>query len=74
MEPLDFRPVLLAWAELQAEELGAKKCFRKGVGGMIRKLRSHAHDDLPPIYGGSARRAIHLLELHCDRCRKCPRP
>jgi hypothetical protein len=73
MEGLDFRPVLLAWAEMQAEELGAKKCSRKGVGGMIRVLNRHISRDVTDIYGRDARRALLLLDGHCRLCGKCPR-
>lgn len=71
MEALDFRPVLIAWAQLQAEQMGAKKCNRKGVGGMIRKLHAHMDEGMPDLYGASARRAAHLLEAHCRFCGKC---
>ena len=71
MEQIDFRPVLLAWAALQAEELGSKKCSRKGVGGLIRKLKLHMEAGLPDMYGASARRACSLLEAHCRLCGKC---
>jgi hypothetical protein len=73
MEQIDFRPVLLAWASLQADEMGAKKCSRKGVGGLLRHLRAHDDATLPQVYGASAGRAVRLLENHCRHCGKCPR-
>lgn len=74
MEQLDFRPVLLAWAQLQAKELGPKKCNRKGVGGLIRELRVQVDANIPDMFGMSARRACKILEAHCKCCGKCKPP
>jgi hypothetical protein len=71
MEHLDFRPVLLAWAELQAEQMGQKKCARKGVGGMIRKLRGHLESPAVELYRRDTLRSVQLLESHCRLCGKC---
>lgn len=68
---IDFRPVLLAWAALQAEVLGPKKCKRKGVGGVLRHLRAQIDTGLPTVYGASARQAAQLLQSHCLFCGKC---
>ncbi len=70
-DDIDFRPVLLAWAAMQAKELGAKKCARKGVGGLLRQLRAQIDTGLPDMYGPSASRTAQLLQSHCDFCGKC---
>lgn len=71
MEQLDFRPVLLAWANLQADTMPAKKCAKKGVGGMIHWLRVQLNAGVPGIYGRDALRATQLLESHCRLCGRC---
>lgn len=68
---LDFRPVLLAWSQLQAEELGHKKCARKGVGGLTRKLREQMDNGATVLYGRETVRAIQLLESYCRLCGRC---
>lgn len=67
MEHLDFRPVLLAWASVQAEVLGRKQCRRDGIGALIRKLR----ECLPANDGSERATAAQLLEDHCTVCGKC---
>lgn len=73
MEAIDFRPVLIAWAQVQAETMGARKCSKKGVGALIRKLRGNLDTGAPEIYGRSTERAAQLLEGHCRLCGKCSR-
>lgn len=73
MEAIDLRPVLLAWAQVQAETMGAKKCNKKGVGPLLRKLQEQSGCGVPTIYGCSAKRAATLLGEHCRLCGKCAR-
>jgi hypothetical protein len=70
-QKLDFRPVLLGWCALQAEEMGHRKCARKGVGGLTRKLRAQMDSGATVIYGRETLRAVQLLESFCRLCGKC---
>lgn len=69
MEAIDFRPVLLAWAEVQARELKPKKCAKMGVGALIVQMRADAV--VANVFGDSSRRALLLLEDKCRSCGKC---
>lgn len=68
---LDFRPVLLAWAQLQSDEMGHRKCARKGVGGLVRKLRAQMDDGATVMYGRETLRATQFLESFCRLCGRC---
>lgn len=71
MEHLDFRPILMAWSRLQADEMGHRKCARKGVGGLTRKLRAQMDDGATVMYGRDTLRAVQLLESFCRLCGRC---
>lgn len=79
MELLDFRPVLISWARSQAATLGHKKCFKKGVGALVRQLRHDTMTGATDVFGPAGSRALTLLENNCQMCGKCrglrePRP
>lgn len=71
LEHLNFTPVLLSWAQLQSETMGARKCARKGVGGLIRVMREHLQSAAVELYRRDTVRAVQLLESHCRLCGKC---
>lgn len=71
LETLDFRPSLIAWAEVQAETLGAKRCRKEGVGAVLRKLRAHLDSGATEMLGPHTRRTVQLLESNCRICGLC---
>lgn len=66
-----FVAVLLAWARLQPELLGPKKCRRKGVGALLRELRHDAPDFTLGPYIEARREGAQILESHCRICGRC---
>lgn len=66
-----FPPVLIAWASVQAETLGRKKCAKTGVGALIRKLKEGIPENGSGRVVGERREAAQLLESHCRVCGKC---
>lgn len=71
MEEGLFRPVLLAWASVQAEVLGRKECRRHGIGALIRKLRYGLPANDGNHFQVEQRKAAELLESSCRACGKC---
>lgn len=66
-----FVPVLLAWAQVQAEILGHKKCRKTGIGALIRKLREGLSENVVGPTAAARREGAQLLESHCRVCGKC---
>jgi len=70
----EFRPDILvwgAWAQMQSEELSAKKCWERGVGGLRRRLSAKLVDWPDGAYSPPARLTLAMLEDHCTACGKC---
>lgn len=71
MESGLFTPVLIAWASVQADALGHKKCRKIGVGAVIRKLREGIPENGVGPYVSERREAAQLLESQCRICGRC---
>lgn len=71
METGLFPPVLIAWAQVQADILGHKQCRKVGVGAVIRKLREGLPENGVGSMIAERRGAALLLESHCRLCGRC---
>jgi hypothetical protein len=66
-----FLAVFLAWARVQPEILGPKKCRKRGVGAVLSELRAELPGNGIGPRTEARREAVQILESHCRLCGRC---